>query len=170
MPTFQMTRYAFPVSLTGLLCCYLVEEHQPRFDVCGESQHPLFNLEKKPTFEPKLTSAVAYCRVYWAFISCIKAVITTWEVAHVGQFVWTNKDRQIGGYTLTFCKTISGSQCAWFKNLVEWKFKLFMLHVPCYVLDMSCMVAGHSAVSLKGYINTAEFMCHGKLCTCLIFL
>jgi len=45
------------------------------------------------SFEPKLTSAVAYCRVYWVFISCIKAVFTTWEVAHTGQFVWTNKDR-----------------------------------------------------------------------------
>jgi len=64
-----------------------------RLDVCGESPHPLFGLEKKSTFEPKLTSAVAYCRVYWAFISCIKAAFTTQELAHVDQFVRTNKDR-----------------------------------------------------------------------------
>ena len=56
-----------------------------RLDVCGESPHPLFGLEKKPTFKPKLASAVAYCRVYWAFISCVKAVFTTQEVAHMGQ-------------------------------------------------------------------------------------
>ena len=42
---------------------------------------------------PPLTSTVAYCRVYWAFILCIKAVFTTWKVAHVDQFVQTNKDR-----------------------------------------------------------------------------
>jgi len=48
-----------------------------RLDVCGELPHPLFGLEKKPIFELKLTSAVAYCRVYWVFTSCIKAVFTT---------------------------------------------------------------------------------------------
>ena len=31
-----------------------------RLDVCGELPHLLFGLEKKPTFELKLTSAVAY--------------------------------------------------------------------------------------------------------------
>ena len=41
-----------------------------------ESPRPLFGLEKKPTFEPKLTSAEAYCRVFWAFISCIQVVFT----------------------------------------------------------------------------------------------
>ena len=59
-----------------------------RLNVCGELPHPLFGLEKKPTFKPKFTSAVAY----WAFISCIKAVFTTWEIAYVGS-VCTDKQR-----------------------------------------------------------------------------
>jgi len=48
---------------------------------------PTFLLGKdtKPTFELKFTSAIAYCRVYWAFISCIKAVFTTQELANVDQ-------------------------------------------------------------------------------------
>ena len=76
---FSMMRYAFPVSLTGLLRCFQVKNTamKARFNVCSELPHLLFGLEKKSTFEPKLTSLVAYYRVYWAFISCIKAVFTT---------------------------------------------------------------------------------------------
>ena len=64
-----------------------------RLNICGESPHLLFGLEKKPTFELKLTSAVAYCRVYWAFISCIKAAFTTLKFAHVGQLTSMDKQR-----------------------------------------------------------------------------
>ena len=54
-----------------------------RLDVCCESPHPLFGLEKKAIFKPKLTSAEAYCRVfgpYFVYTGCIYHL----EVAHVG--------------------------------------------------------------------------------------
>jgi len=68
-----------------------VPEKSTRLDACGELPDPLFGLEKKPTFEPNLTNAEAYCRVLWVFILCMQAVFTTEEFALVGQFVRTNK-------------------------------------------------------------------------------
>ena len=86
-----MTRYAFPVSLKGLLQCFSAVECQ-KSSLCK----PDGKSEKKLTFEPKLTSAEAYCWFFLGFlILCIQAVFTTQEFSHMGhdQFVRTNRDR-----------------------------------------------------------------------------
>ena len=55
-----------------------------RLKVCGKSLHLLFGLEKKPTFQPKFTSAEAYSKILLAFISCIQAIfnLLMWVGSH----------------------------------------------------------------------------------------
>ena len=59
-PTFKTRRYAFHVSLTGLLWCFSVVECQKKYtmkatqEICDKLPHLLLGLEKKPTFALKL--------------------------------------------------------------------------------------------------------------------
>ena len=75
---FSTTRYALPVSLTGLCFSVLFSCRMPekstmktRPNVCSKSPHPLCGLEKKSTFEPKLTNSEAYCMVFFGTLSCV---------------------------------------------------------------------------------------------------
>ena len=52
----------------------------------------LFGLEKKPTFEPKLTSAEAYLGFLGLYFTK-KLHLPHTKFPQVGQLVWTNKDR-----------------------------------------------------------------------------
>ena len=71
----QLFRYIYIfVSLTSLLWCCSFVEHQKSFKsqswYLWRVPHLLLGLEKKPTFEPKLTSAEAYCRIFCTHSFC----------------------------------------------------------------------------------------------------
>ena len=59
MLTFKAMRYAFPAKRPAkvFFSCETAENtaRKARFEVCKETLYPVFNSEKKPAFEQKLT-------------------------------------------------------------------------------------------------------------------
>ena len=139
MPTFQMMRYKFSVSLTGLLQCYSVEEHQksPRWKsdlMSMASCHTCFWLGKEPTFEPKLTSAVAFVRFFGPLSRAYRLYLLLTKL-----LIWVSLYGQtkIGRYTHTLF--IVNWMHAWFKNIFKPRgfqcgIKMFYNGLHCQLL------------------------------------
>ena len=105
-------------ALTGLFQYFSVEEHLKNplwkpdsMSVASYHTH-FFGFEKKPTFKPKLISAIANCRVFGPLSRVYKLYL---PLIFKKLLMWVSLYQQtkIGRYAHTFCKTISVNQvCA----------------------------------------------------------
>ena len=53
-------------------------------ETCNKLLHLVYDLVKKPTFEPKFTHVGAYQTVCFAFTLCIQAAFSTWKICSRG--------------------------------------------------------------------------------------